>query len=64
MTGEIIKPLIRLAAGESYTAKEDGAHVITAEHTHSDILRFVIADLGASEARFLIDGIEAEAPAT
>lgn len=61
---EIKTPLVELAEGQTFTATADGAHVITAAHTHSDILRFVVADLGASEARFIIDQIEAETPAT
>ena len=57
---EIKKPLVELAAGESFTADDDGAQVITAAHTHSDILRYVVADLGASEARLILDGIIAD----
>jgi hypothetical protein len=61
--GEIKTPLVKLAEGQTFTAGDGGAHVITDAHTHADILRFVVADLGATEARFIIDDIEAEATA-
>lgn len=46
---EISSALRRLVAGETYTADEDGAFVIEERHTHSDILRYVIADIGKAD---------------
>lgn len=60
---EIIKPLLVLKANQAFTADADGAHVITADHTHADILRYVVADIGKAEARFIIDEIEAKGAA-
>ena len=57
--GEIITPLIVIEQGETYTADEDGAVVITGEHTHSDILRHVVSDIG-SDARSLLEEITRE----
>jgi len=51
---EVITPLKQLLAGQTFTADEDGAFVITERHTHSDILRFVVADLGLSAAIFIL----------
>jgi hypothetical protein len=52
---EIKTPLIELAEGETFTADGDGARVITAKHSHSDILRYVVADIGKSEAQFILE---------
>jgi hypothetical protein len=54
--GEIITPLLVLEQDETHTADEDGAVVITGKHTHSDILRYVVSDIG-SDARSLLEGI-------
>jgi hypothetical protein len=54
--GEVITPLLVLKQGEAYTVDEDGAVVITGEHTHSDILRHVVSDIGG-DARSLLEGI-------
>jgi len=54
--GEVITPLLVLEQGETYTVDEDGAVVITGEHTHSDILRYVVSDIG-SDARSLLEDI-------
>lgn len=43
---EVKTALKRLEPGEIFVADDDGAYVITEQHTHSDILRFVIADYG------------------
>lgn len=43
---EITKPPIILAPGEPFTDEEEQAVVFTAAHSHRDILRHVIADLG------------------
>lgn len=45
--GEIITPLLVLREGETHTADEGGALVATERHTHSDILRYVVADIGS-----------------
>ncbi len=54
--GEVTTPLLVLEQGENYTVDEDGAVVITGEHTHSDILRYVVSDIG-SDARSLLEDI-------
>ena len=54
--GEVTTPLLVLEQGENYTVDEDGAVVITGEHTHSDILRHVVSDIG-SDARSLLEDI-------
>jgi hypothetical protein len=54
--GEVATPLLVLEQGENYTVDEDGAVVITGEHTHSDILRHVVSDIG-SDASSLLEGI-------
>jgi len=54
--GEVTTPLLVLEQGETYTVDEDGAVVITGEHTHSDILRHVVSDIG-SDARSLLEDI-------
>lgn len=43
---EVKTPLIFLEEGETHTADSDGAYVITENHTHSDILRYVVNDIG------------------
>jgi hypothetical protein len=55
---EIKTPLLRLAEGETFTAGEDGAFVITDAHTHSDILRYVVADVGKDHAAAILDLLE------
>ncbi len=52
---EIKTPLIELAEGQTHTADGDGARVITAKHSHSDIFRYVVAEIGKSEARFILE---------
>jgi len=54
--GEVTTPLLVLEQDETYTVDEDGAVVITGEHTHSDILRYVVSDIG-SDARSLLEDI-------
>jgi hypothetical protein len=54
--GEVTTPLLVLEQGENYTVDEDGAVVITGEHTHSDILRYVVSEIG-SDARSLLEDI-------
>lgn len=58
---EIKTPLRELRPGEQFTAGEDGAQVIDSIHTHSDIMRFIVADIGAGDARCILDMIEATA---
>lgn len=57
---EIKTPLISLAPGESFTAGDDCAHVISSEHSHADILRYVVGDIGDDALpildRILIEG--------
>lgn len=57
LTGEIVRPLLTLDAGKAFRAGEDGAIVITPDHTHSDILRYVVADIGHADAAALLDAI-------
>lgn len=52
---EIKTPLLRLAEGETFTADEDGALVITEAHTHSDILRYVVADIGKDDVLTIVE---------
>jgi hypothetical protein len=54
--GEVTTPILVLEQGETYTVDEDGAVVITGEHTHSDILRYVVSEIG-SDARSLLEDI-------
>ena len=44
---EVKRDLILLREGETHTADQDGALVIDDRHSHSDILRYVAADIGA-----------------
>lgn len=60
---EIIFPLIPLSEGETHTADHDGAVVITGRHTHSDVLRYVAADIGYGDALFILRSL-AEAAAS
>lgn len=53
---EIKTDLIMLRTGELYQAGEDD-YVITSEHTHSDILRFVVADIGIDDAILTLEGM-------
>lgn len=55
---EIKTPLKHVVAGGTFTADENGAFVITENHTHADILRFVVADLGLEETTFLLQNLE------
>lgn len=56
---EIIKKPITLAPGDIFTDETDEAIIFTARHTHRDILRYVIAELG-DEARFHVDDLLGE----
>jgi hypothetical protein len=55
---DIQTPLTRVPAGDVYanTLDED-AFVITEFNTHMDILRFVVDDLGWSEAFYHIESL-------
>lgn len=55
---EIKTPLRKLIEGEVYVADQDGAHVIEQDHTHADILRFVVADIGKGDALHILNGID------
>ena len=55
---EVVTPLKRIACGDSFTADNGDVFVITDQHTHSDILRFVVADVGLSEAIFLLSNLK------
>lgn len=53
---EIRTPLTRLMPGDKYIAKgDDETVIITPEHTHCDILRYVVADVGKEHAREILD---------
>lgn len=52
--GEIMRELRCLEPYETFQADEDGAFVITAKHTHKDILRYVVSDIGVEEVMFLL----------
>jgi hypothetical protein len=57
--GEVTTPLLILKPGETFTADANGALVITERHTHSDVLRYVVSDIG-SDARSLLDALTGE----
>lgn len=63
--GEIRTPLLTLNPGESYTAGEDPALVITEAHSHADIIRYVVSDIGEDAlwlvSRALVERDRAEA---
>jgi hypothetical protein len=48
---------IDVAAGELYRAPDGGAVVFTDDHSYKDILRFLIAEVGFSEARHLLQEV-------
>ena len=51
---EIKKDLIKLSENDTYKATGND-YVITEDHTHADILRFIISDLGsAKDVSFLL----------
>ncbi len=58
---EIKTPLRHLAPGEQFTADDDGAYVIEERHTHSDLMRYIIADIGALDAQAILDLVKDEA---
>lgn len=51
---EIRIPLTNLAPGETYTAPDDGAIVITERNSHADIIRYVVEDIG-EDARDIVE---------
>lgn len=55
---EIERPLVFLREGEAFTADSDGAFVITSEHTHSDLLRYIVADVGKKHAMQLLASLK------
>jgi hypothetical protein len=56
---EIQTPLTRVPSGENYTnTTDDDVWVITADNTHMDILRYVIDDLGWSEAVLHLESLK------
>lgn len=60
---EVVTPLLVLNEGETHTADEDGAVVITGRHTHSDVLRWVASDIGYGDALFLMESLATDADA-
>lgn len=54
---EVVRPLITLPPGKVFTSDEDGAIIITEAHSHSDVLRYVVADIGRDEAMALLEGM-------
>ncbi|WP_198352361.1 hypothetical protein [Sphingomonas sp. MA1305] len=55
--GEITTPLLVLAPGLTYTAGSDGALIITDQHSHADILRYVVSDVGVEHAHALLNQV-------
>lgn len=55
---ELKTPLLRLSEGETFTADEDGALVITEAHTHADILRYVVSDIGRDDVLTMVEMME------
>lgn len=53
---EIKTPLVRIEPGQTFTADVDGdgAFVITGRHSHGDIIRYVVSDIG-EDARLLVE---------
>lgn len=50
--GEIKTPLIELQPGETFTADENGAFILADHHSHADLIRYVVGDIGEN-ARML-----------
>lgn len=48
---------IDVGVGELYRAPEGGAIVFTDSHTYKDILRYVVAEVGFSEARYMLQEV-------
>ena len=48
---------IDIADGELYRAPKGGAVVFTEDHSYMDILRFLVAEIGFSEARHLLQEV-------
>lgn len=55
---EVKTPLLRLTEGETFTSDADGALVITEAHTHSDILRYVVADIGKDDVLAIVETLD------
>lgn len=56
---EVITSLKRLKCGQSYTAPDDDVLIIEPHNTYSDILRYVVSEIG-DDARSLLDNILSE----
>lgn len=56
---EIKTPLTRLDPGETFTADDDEAFVITSRNSHADIIRYVVGDIG-EDARLLFEQVLSE----
>ncbi len=51
---EIKTNLTKLSEGDKYIAGPD-EYVITDDHSHADLLRFMIADIGIEDVQCLLD---------
>lgn len=51
---EIKTELHKLDPGQTFTAGEDPVFVITEAHSHADVIRYVVSDIGA-DARQLVE---------
>ena len=57
--GEIKTNLLFIPHGEIYANETgDDVHLITEAHTHLDILRYVVADIGWGEALFHLESLK------
>lgn len=56
---EIKTPLVKLEPNETFTADEDGAFVITERHSHADVMRYIVDDIG-EDAGLLAAAVLAE----
>ena len=57
--GEIKNDLLVIRHGESYVNDTgDDAYLISEAHTHLDILRYVVADIGWEDALFYIESLK------
>lgn len=54
---ETCTPLLRLEPGDEFVAN-DRAYVITEKHSHSDLLRYIVEDIGVDHAMALLRGMK------
>lgn len=55
-----IPPEMKYFADDKTRISDGETFVITEDHSHADILRFVVTDIGKEEAIFILKGIDDE----